>query len=366
MLRNENFQTVTLQELYDYMKNGTALPEKSIVLTFDDGYLDNWVYAYPLLKKYGFKGTIYVNPEFADSRDIVRKNLEDIWYHGHSFNELETTGFLSWEEMRIMEREGIMDIQAHSMSHTWYYCEDEIVDFHCPGNRKYPWLFWNANPRRKSYYLSENQETYVPYGTPVYKSGRSLGIRRYFQDMELDEYIVKYAEKEGIEFFKRKDWKDILFKEAESYRFCKKSNGRYETDSEQDERYRYELIECKKLLEERLKKEVKFLCWAGGALNDKALKIAYEAGYISTTRYFDEPGKKNETDEDPSAINRISCESAFFLNNKFISFSEPEMLFSRIRYFQGSGIHLWIMRIYKIKYLANFFARRLFKGGTTN
>ena len=47
---------------------------KDIVLTFDDGYLDNWVFAYPLLEKYNLRGTIFVNPEFVDPSLEIRAN----------------------------------------------------------------------------------------------------------------------------------------------------------------------------------------------------------------------------------------------------------------------------------------------------
>ena len=47
-----------------------------------------------------------------------------------------------------------MDIQSDTMTHTWHFCGDEIIDFHHPGNNKYPWLFWNARPERKSFYLT--------------------------------------------------------------------------------------------------------------------------------------------------------------------------------------------------------------------
>ena len=78
-LRWANFHTISLQMLYGYMAEGKEIPSRSVVLTFDDGYLDNWVYAYPLLKKYGLHGTIFVNPDFVDPAESLRPNLEDVW-----------------------------------------------------------------------------------------------------------------------------------------------------------------------------------------------------------------------------------------------------------------------------------------------
>ncbi|MBI5739896.1 MAG: polysaccharide deacetylase family protein [Nitrospirae bacterium] len=357
-LRRKGYETISLRQLYEHMKNGSELPALPVLLTFDDGYLDNWVFAYPLLKKYGFRGAVYVNPEFADPRDIVRKNLEDVWYRETPFHDLETKGFLSWPEMKIMEAEGVIDIQSHSMSHTWYFCEEDIVGFHHPGNDDYPWLFWNALPEKKSFYMSENQENYVPYGTPIYKHGRSLGTRRYYEDKDLTRRLVNYVESRDGNFFQGERWADALFREAGSYKSDCKLNGRFETETEQDRRYRYELSESKKIIEDKLNKKVDFLCWPGGAYNNAALKVAMECGYISSTRKI--MNRKNVFGEDPSAVHRIGCETAVFIKSKFISFAEDAGLLSaRLKYFKGRKGYLWVMRLQKMKYLIKFIFRKL-------
>jgi hypothetical protein len=59
--------------------------------------------------------------------------------------------------------------------------------------------------------------------------------------------------------------------------------GKFETDQEMESRYRYELFESKRILEENLDKKVHFLCWPGGGYNELAIKISKEAGYIAST-----------------------------------------------------------------------------------
>jgi len=59
-LRKEGYYTITLQELEDFIGGKKDLPGKSVLLTFDDGYQSNYVYAYPVLKKYGFKACVFV------------------------------------------------------------------------------------------------------------------------------------------------------------------------------------------------------------------------------------------------------------------------------------------------------------------
>ena len=88
-LKREGFTTVTLYDVYAYLKNGDPLPPRAIALTLDDGYLDNWVFAFPLLKKYGMKATIFVVPELVDPRDIVRPTADDPGDGRYSRRDLE-------------------------------------------------------------------------------------------------------------------------------------------------------------------------------------------------------------------------------------------------------------------------------------
>ena len=58
-LKQKGYQFIFWSDLYEHMKGGIKLTGPAVMLTFDDGYLDNWVYAYPILKKYNAKGTIF-------------------------------------------------------------------------------------------------------------------------------------------------------------------------------------------------------------------------------------------------------------------------------------------------------------------
>jgi hypothetical protein len=201
------FTTISLDDLYRHTQHGAALPENPVVLTFDDGYLDNWVYAFPILKRYGLQGTIFVNPEFIDPSDKLRRNLDDVTAGTIRMFDLNSTGFLSWAEMRAMEAAGVMDIQSHAMTHTWYFASERIVDFHHPGD-PYPWLAWNARPERKYLWLSEDQSLFVPWGAPVYEYEKAMIVRRYFPDPKLTDWLAQQVTSQGGEsFFAQRDWR---------------------------------------------------------------------------------------------------------------------------------------------------------------
>lgn len=59
-LRAEGYQTVSLEAVAGFLDGESNLPAKPVLITFDDGYADNYRYAYPLLKKYGLTAVFFV------------------------------------------------------------------------------------------------------------------------------------------------------------------------------------------------------------------------------------------------------------------------------------------------------------------
>lgn len=90
-LKNNNYTTLTLDELYSYMKTGKNLPIKPIVITFDDGYKDNYTNAYPILKEFKLKATIFVitntidhEKNYLTSSEIKSMDLNNIRIESHT------------------------------------------------------------------------------------------------------------------------------------------------------------------------------------------------------------------------------------------------------------------------------------------
>lgn len=93
-LHKAGYQTICFQTLENYWKSGKPLPAKPILLTFDDGYKDNYTIAYPILKKYKFKATIFVITNFVDDAN-----------------------HLSQKQIKEMISSGLIDIGAHTKTH---------------------------------------------------------------------------------------------------------------------------------------------------------------------------------------------------------------------------------------------------------
>lgn len=94
-LADEGYTTITIDEMMDALEHGTPLPEKPVIITFDDGYADNYEYAYPILKKYGFKATIFLIYDFTNAYP----------------------NYLTWEQIDEMKQSGLIRFESHTMTH---------------------------------------------------------------------------------------------------------------------------------------------------------------------------------------------------------------------------------------------------------
>ena len=94
-LQEQGYQTVSLQDVYAALSVGKPLPEKPIVLTFDDGYKGVYTVAMPLLQKYNFMGEFFL---------LVTPS------------HYEAAPYLTWQEVQLMAAAG-MSMQAHGRDH---------------------------------------------------------------------------------------------------------------------------------------------------------------------------------------------------------------------------------------------------------
>jgi|SRR5581483_3731498 len=63
-----HYRVISLDEMVDRLQNGRSLPPKAVALTFDDGYLDNYTHAFPILRSHGLTATFYVSTGCIDNR----------------------------------------------------------------------------------------------------------------------------------------------------------------------------------------------------------------------------------------------------------------------------------------------------------
>lgn len=94
-LARRRYRVLSLEDIAALLDRGEALPRRSTVITFDDGYEETYTIAWPLLKRFGFSATVFVTP-----------------------GEVASSGFATWEQLTAMAKDG-MTIGSHTMHHSY-------------------------------------------------------------------------------------------------------------------------------------------------------------------------------------------------------------------------------------------------------
>jgi peptidoglycan/xylan/chitin deacetylase (PgdA/CDA1 family) len=105
-LRKKNYRSISFEQLADYFLQGRPLPSRPVIISFDDGYLDNFTRAYPILKKNGFRATIFLVSDYIGQRS------EWAGCKGENVAPL-----MSGEQLLILIKEGF-EPGGHTRRHT--------------------------------------------------------------------------------------------------------------------------------------------------------------------------------------------------------------------------------------------------------
>jgi peptidoglycan/xylan/chitin deacetylase (PgdA/CDA1 family) len=104
-LKNAGYKVVSFSQLISLIDKDNSLPQKTVVLTFDDGLKDFYISAWPVLRRYNFSATVFVATNYIGGKSL--------WYADYN---LSPVPMLDWKELKELDRAGI-DIQSHSCSH---------------------------------------------------------------------------------------------------------------------------------------------------------------------------------------------------------------------------------------------------------
>jgi len=95
-MKNKGYNVISLGELVEGIKQQKKFAQKTVVITIDDGYKDNFTYAYPVLKKYGFPATIFVVSDYIGVKE----------------------DFMNWDQASQMLNSGI-SFGGHTRNHAY-------------------------------------------------------------------------------------------------------------------------------------------------------------------------------------------------------------------------------------------------------
>lgn len=97
-IKDNGYTTVTISDLISYVYDDTPLPEKPIVLTFDDGHYNNYGYLFPLLEKYDMKAVISIVGSYTDKfTETDEANLNYSYLRWKDIKELMDTGRIEFQ-----------------------------------------------------------------------------------------------------------------------------------------------------------------------------------------------------------------------------------------------------------------------------
>lgn len=100
-LSEHGYETVVVADLISYVQEGTPLPEKPVMVTFDDGFFNNYQYAYPVLKELGMKAVVSV---IGAQTELFTDNRQENAYWS----------YMTLGRLQEIRESGVFEIQNHS------------------------------------------------------------------------------------------------------------------------------------------------------------------------------------------------------------------------------------------------------------
>jgi peptidoglycan/xylan/chitin deacetylase (PgdA/CDA1 family) len=224
IIKKNSMNTITVTDLLN--KN---IPKKSMLITLDDGYKDNYTNVFRLLKKYNMKATIFLNTQYMDNDNR----------------------YLTWKNIKKMHESGYIDFQCHSHGHRSVIVSDKLID--------------------------------ISNGRPIFRergeySSRAIIIKDKFYDI-----FNKYYNED----FKNRKLPEQLKIAQDFISLNKDKYFRNESNDEYKKRITEEFLLNKEAIESHLMKKVTFFCWPWGHRSKEAIKILEKLGikgFVSTKK----------------------------------------------------------------------------------
>lgn len=278
-LSKAGWRGISLTEAEDHFLRGKKLPPRTCLFSFDDGYLDNYVYAEPILRAYGHQGVIFPalhmleegkkprpNRDELASAPERRKELGDlhtprmIWRAGYRVREAR---FCSWSEIHRLREGGVMDAAPHSLTHGRVVSGLDFTKLHNSGKGH---GFFGVFPYE------------ALWGMPVFPTGYALSTRGYTLNPALFDLVramVPQKRKEAQNYLSDAGNRQNVLAAIKKLPWL----GRPETDVEFRARLFTEFSQCRKIFAERLGHTPVSFCWPWGASCKESVEEAERAGF---------------------------------------------------------------------------------------
>ena len=121
-LAKAGYKALSLDELFAFIKGDLDLKQKAVVITFDDGWLDNFIYALPVLEKYKLRATMFIVTDWIEKSSEKSNGIPAFIPTNEESKALVRKGqaqkvVLTWELIGKMTASGLIDFFSHTKSH---------------------------------------------------------------------------------------------------------------------------------------------------------------------------------------------------------------------------------------------------------
>lgn len=259
---------------------GAPVLANAVALHFDDGYLDNWRCAAPLLRAHDAAATFFASLDFVDPGKGVR-------------GDGALDGYMNWDELAALEADPRFEVEPHGVAHARVPTSDRVVGVLDAANwRTHAWMQWDATPGPKHDWYRRALPEAVPVGSAIPASGLAL---------------AEPAFRGGV-----RESEDSL-------------HGRIARD----------LSACRATFERELGVAPKLFCWPENKSCPQGRVIARDLGYRATTG----GSGRNTADESAGTISRIHVNDRA-LGFRWLA-AEGLYLRAAVRLMQGN--HYWYL-----------------------
>jgi Polysaccharide deacetylase len=281
-LADNAYRTITCDEIARFVIDGVSPGPRAVALTFDDAWASLWTVAFPLLKQYGLRATVFAIPGRIGDGPAPPAPRSPGGGPATPKPRSGEGGFVTWPQLRAMHASGVLDVQSHTQWHLMMFATATIAGFVTPAYAAEPILnrpLLSPTTSESPRFLESDA-----LGAPLFlRRSRMSDARRFLPDGRADHRCRELvAQAGGAAFFARPDWRAALKRAAAG------STGRYESDDERAGVIREELSRGREELNARLGVDsVKHVALPWGIAGALARRLIGETGH--TTAFAERP-----------------------------------------------------------------------------